>query len=177
MNKLFNKEEIINATRIAFNDVIEFIDQQASEGFEYGPEGKWTTAQQIDHLIKSANPLNMALKMPKFFIKSQFGTPNREGRSFDGLVKRYRERLAEGGAARGLYIPETHSTEKKSKLLKEYGAQRDRLVKIITKWKEKDLDKYLLPHPLLGKLTIREMLFFTIYHNRHHLEILKRDYV
>lgn len=24
------------------------------------------------------------------------------------------------------------------------------------------------PHPLLGKLTLREMMFFTIYHVQHH---------
>jgi hypothetical protein len=29
---------------------------------------------------------------------------------------------------------------------------------------------YRLPHPLLGKLTVREMLFFTVYHNAHHLD-------
>ena len=32
-----------------------------------------------------------------------------------------------------------------------------------------DLDRYRLPHPLLGKLTVREMLFFTVYHNYHHV--------
>jgi hypothetical protein len=26
----------------------------------------------------------------------------------------------------------------------------------------------VLPHPLLGKLTIREMLYFTVYHGEHH---------
>ncbi|NBX80802.1 MAG: DinB family protein, partial [Flavobacteriales bacterium] len=40
---------------------------------------------------------------------------------------------------------------------------------------EDDLDKYVLPHPLLGKLTLREMLCFTIYHVKHHVEIIKRD--
>ena len=38
----------------------------------------------------------------------------------------------------------------------------------IDSFSEKDLDNYILPHPLLGKLTIREMLFFTIYHVQHH---------
>ena len=42
-------------------------------------------------------------------------------------------------------------------------------------WSEKDLDKYKLPHPLLGKLTVREMLFFTIYHNEHHLKAMLKN--
>ncbi len=37
-------------------------------------------------------------------------------------------------------------------------------------WSEHALDLYRLPHPLLGKLTVREMLLFTVYHNAHHLE-------
>ena len=38
----------------------------------------------------------------------------------------------------------------------------------IEKISEEDLDYYLLPHPILGKLTLREMLYFTIYHVKHH---------
>jgi hypothetical protein len=33
------------------------------------------------------------------------------------------------------------------------------------------LDEYLLPHPLIGKLTIREILYFTIYHNLRHASL------
>lgn len=37
-----------------------------------------------------------------------------------------------------------------------------------------ELDKYILPHPLLGKLTIREMMYFTIYHVEHHKKLTER---
>jgi hypothetical protein len=43
------------------------------------------------------------------------------------------------------------------------------LWKAVDSWREADLDRYRLPHPLLGKLTLREMLFFTLYHNYHHV--------
>jgi hypothetical protein len=36
------------------------------------------------------------------------------------------------------------------------------------------LERIRLPHPLLGRLTTREMLFFTLYHNQHHVEVAKR---
>ena len=42
-----------------------------------------------------------------------------------------------------------------------------------TKWDDKQLDKYLAPHPLLGKITLRELSYFTIYHTEHHLLIIK----
>ncbi len=41
--------------------------------------------------------------------------------------------------------------------------------KAVASWREEDLDRYVLPHPLLGKLTLREMLCFTLYHNYHHV--------
>lgn len=36
-------------------------------------------------------------------------------------------------------------------------------------WKEKSLDKKRMPHPLLGKITVREMLYITVFYSRHHL--------
>jgi hypothetical protein len=39
----------------------------------------------------------------------------------------------------------------------------------MTRWPERALDRHLLPHPLMGLLTIREMLAFTVYHTAHHL--------
>ena len=40
------------------------------------------------------------------------------------------------------------------------------------RWSEKKLDRYQAPHPALGKLTIREMLYFTIFHNVHHARLV-----
>ena len=44
-----------------------------------------------------------------------------------------------------------------------------RLHGAITRWGERALDRFRLPHPALGQLTVREMLFFTLYHNLHHV--------
>jgi len=35
-------------------------------------------------------------------------------------------------------------------------------------WSERALDRLRLPHPALGKLTVREIVLFTLYHNIHH---------
>jgi hypothetical protein len=42
------------------------------------------------------------------------------------------------------------------------------LARRIDRFSETQLDQLILPHPLLGKLTLREMLYFTIYHVQHH---------
>ncbi len=41
-------------------------------------------------------------------------------------------------------------------------------MKRVDSFSEAQLDALILPHPLLGKLTLREMLYFTIYHVQHH---------
>ena len=43
----------------------------------------------------------------------------------------------------------------------------------LTDINEYDLDNYQLPHPILGKISLREMLYFTAYHVEHHDNIVK----
>lgn len=40
-------------------------------------------------------------------------------------------------------------------------------------WAEDALDRHALAHPLMGELTVREMLLFFIVHERHHLKIVR----
>jgi hypothetical protein len=51
------------------------------------------------------------------------------------------------------------------------AASRDLQTRIAS-WDEAPLDRYCLPHPALGRLTVREMLFFSLYHNAHHLNLV-----
>jgi hypothetical protein len=32
----------------------------------------------------------------------------------------------------------------------------------------------MVPHPSLGKITMRELLLFTIYHTEHHLKVIEK---
>jgi hypothetical protein len=38
---------------------------------------------------------------------------------------------------------------------------------------EKELDQYLVKHPLLGRITLRELGYFTIFHTEHHLQSIQ----
>lgn len=113
--------------------------------------------------------------MPKLGLKGMFGVSKRAELGYEGTIGAYREKLAAGGGATGRYVPEPVSASKKAELLGELDEQGARLAKAMEKWDEVQLSKFLLPHPLLGKLTVREMMFFTVYHMEHHLNILQRD--
>lgn len=92
--------------------------------------------------------------------------------AYGDLVQRYREKLARGGnagrfAPRAVPAPDDASARQREIISEFRAAVRD-LANAAERWSERDLDRYRLPHPLLGKLTLREMLFFTLYHYGHH---------
>ena len=78
--------------------------------------------------------------------------------------------------ATGQFRPKSFVAADKKRLLDQYTAYSEKLERLINRLSENELDKYILPHPLLGKLTLREMMFFTIYHTQHHSTSLKELY-
>lgn len=76
--------------------------------------------------------------------------------------------MKNGGKAGALYIPKIVSSNQKQKLINDLTNLIMSLNQKIDKLDEEELDNYILPHPLIGKTTIREMLYFTIYHVQHH---------
>ena len=169
-----SKEDIIYALNEKIDAFNHFISPLGKQEFEASPGGKWSAGQNLDHLIRAIKPLQLAFFLPKFFLKLFFGSSNRPSKTYEQLVEKYKSKLAAGGKASGPYIPKTILFEKKELLMKNYEKEKQKFIKKIRKQKERTLDKYILPHPLLGKVTLREILFFTIYHNQHHLESLRQ---
>lgn len=168
------KDDIIVALNNKVDAFNEFIGQLSKEDFERMLGEKWSAGQNLDHLIRSIKPLQLAYGLPKFLLKLFFGISNRPSRSFDELVLKYHKKLQSGGRASGAFIPSSVTFEQRKDLINKYERLKSALINKIQRYKEKDLDIFLLPHPLLGKLTLREMLYFTIYHNEHHLELLRK---
>ncbi|MCP4439176.1 MAG: DinB family protein [Aureispira sp.] len=173
MNIIQSKEDIQQAIESNFFELIEWVKSQPDEYFERQVEGKWSAGQQLDHLVRSTRPVSMALRLPKFIIRIVAGKPNRPSKSFDGVIQKYKDSLANGAKASGPYIPPVVKLNKKTNLLDLFHYQGKKLAKGLNHWTEAQLDNYLLPHPLIGKITIREMLFFTVYHTEHHLNSMK----
>ena len=168
------KEEIIKRLRESYQDFTSFIQALSPDEYEYAPEGKWSAGQQALHLIKSTRPVAKGLGYPKFLIKYKFGRPNRTSRTFEQLVARYKEKLSTNTKpALQAYVPQKTTHSEIQKLIKTQEQVLEKLVAQLDKWTEEQLDQFIFPHPLLGKVTIREMLYFTIYHPDHHHNIIK----
>ena len=44
------------------------------------------------------------------------------------------------------------------------------------KMSDKNLDTLILPHPLMGKMPVREIIMWTAYHIEHHTKTLQEKY-
>jgi hypothetical protein len=170
-----NKPKIIQILHEKHQAFIAYIQTLSAEEFLYAPTNKWTAAQQLDHIHKSVKPLTQAMGYPKFIPRLLFGKANRPSKTYEELINRYNQKLALGGRASGRFVPPIISVSQKDALIKLILASVNKLCKRIEKFNETALDNLILPHPLLGKITIREMLYFTAYHVEHHENIIKRD--
>ena len=140
----------------------------------FAPQGAaWSPAEHIRHLRKSAAPLVMALGLPHWLVRLRFGVPTRPSRSYEEVRDVYLQKLAAGANA-GRFAPSPEPqpgnlTARRQEILSYWARATTGLQNAIAKWPEDALDRHQLPHPVLGLLTVREMLAFTVYHTSHHL--------
>jgi hypothetical protein len=154
---------------------IDYMNSLSEKDFMYAPKEKWTAGQQLEHILLSVKPLVQVLMLPNFAIKMWFGKSNRQGKTYDELIAKYKSKLQLGGRASGRFVPKPVIFQQRTKLAEAIIQLINKLDKQFNKFSDKDLDEMILPHPLLGKLTLREMMYFTIYHVEHHLEIARRN--
>ena len=153
----------------AFRQLIGLLNE--AEFLDAAP-GKWSAGQQLDHLCRSVAPLNLAFRLPDFVLRMMFGSANRPSKSYEALVEKYQSKLAEGGRASGRFIPGPVAWKSREKYLARLEKSVIDLKQLVMQLDDSQLDSLLLPHPLLGKLTLREMLYFTLYHVQHHQQAI-----
>lgn len=161
------KEELKHLLLLQHDNYIKRIQSLNDSQLLIASPGKWNAVQLLDHIVRSVSPVSLALSLPAFLLRLIFGTANRKSRSYEELVARYHDKLKAGGRASGRFVPppKTDSVEKLSTNLSKVVQA---LARRIDRFSETQLDRLILPHPLLGKLTLREMLYFTLYHVQHH---------
>ncbi|MES2592278.1 MAG: DinB family protein [Bacteroidota bacterium] len=170
-----NKLEIISKLTKNHEGFAALVDGLNNTDFMMAPESKWTAGQQLDHIFRSVSPVTLAFTLPKFVPSLMFGKANRSSRDYTGLIEKYEVKLREGGKASGRFVPKTVDVDQKVILKNKLLKTVKKLAKKINNCTEQELDTYILPHPLLGKLTFREMLYFTIYHVEHHQKLVLRN--
>lgn len=136
---------------------------------------KWSAVQHVQHITKSAAAFYKYMKMDKPSIEAAFGVTDKGSRSYDEVFALYKQKLSDGTAvSTGPFNPED-SQSISLQTEKEKGKHViEGMIALLQNWSEADLDRYLCPHPVLGKLTAREMLYFTTFHAEHHTNSIRK---
>ena len=121
-----------------------------------------------------------ALQLPNFIVKWRFGKSNRPSRSYVEVINRYIEKLSTVGP--GVVGPfsrvmPTSPSSEATKWLTELSELNTKINKLTLGYSTKNLETMLLPHPLMGKMTLQEILMWNAYHTEHHINVLKQKYI
>jgi hypothetical protein len=171
--KMNTKDDIKNALSAIFEELNTYIKTVDDAAFKKSVNGKWSIAENIDHLTISNNITALSLNMPKLALKQLYKTNNRVSWNYDEVVWKYQRTLSQGGKASLPFQPKISLVPVRFLVERFWKNSCDTLLKAIDNWTEEELDTYLIPHPLIGKMTLRELLFFTVYHIGHHLKTIK----
>lgn len=168
-----SKNDIIDALQYSFQEISTFLESVPEEIFHQRHNDKWSIAENLDHLILSNKPIASVLKKNKLFF-TPFGFSFKGSTSLENLKDNYHLKLKTiGPPPNSSFKPKGTEANSKKELLDNWKTIAPKYAPRLEKWSEKNLDRFRIPHPLLGKLTFREMLFFTIFHNEHHLDTMK----
>lgn len=171
-----NRQAIVEKFDDHHQRLIDYIRTLTDEEFMYSREDKWTPGQQLQHVLLCVRPLAQALGN-KSFVAAKFGTMERPGLSYDDVIQWYQKALQEGGKAPSMYVPEAVDLSRKDEIGTELAGEVQALRQNLEDYSEQELDNLVLPHPLLGKLSIREMLYLMTYHATHHQEKTRENLV
>jgi hypothetical protein len=172
------KIEVTNKLKNSINELSATLTSIPEKDFYVRADNKWSPAEQAEHLKLSVKPLLLAYTLPKLVLRLLFGKPNRPGRDYAAILDKYHNKLKSGGVASAPFIPKQLKTATSPQAVNaEFVRIHERFIAISSKWDDKQLDNYLLPHPLLGKITMREMLYFTDLHILHHNKLIHQYYL
>ncbi len=156
-----------NETHEAF---ILYIDSLAEAEFLHSHNNeKWNAGQQMNHIGVSLGALKKGMSLPNIALKMTFGITKEPTKSYEEVVKKYTDRLKEPYDISGSkFDPEPMAFSDKTAAIDRFNSTKDKLLKAYQKFSDSDAEKYVLPHPLIGKLSMKEFMLFNIFHVQHH---------
>lgn len=163
---------IKNQLESDYQAFLQAVNGLTQEQFKQQLNGKWSVADTMQHLYLSARPV-VRLMTGSREVLLQWGEANRPSKSYEVLAETYRTVLATGVKAPVTMSPRDEDmADGRDVITERFISVYQALLEAVEGWSEEELDRFVMPHPALGKLTVREMLDFTSIHTQHHLALL-----
>ena len=125
------------------------------------------------YLNQNISTLANLMGYPKLFLKILHGCYYGKSRDFDYVGSKYGH-LLESAAVDELRTDiGIIQNEEAEKFLSQLNQSKTRLIENSKNWRLGMLDNYRLPHPLLGKITVRETLYVTILEVQYRRKLLE----
>jgi hypothetical protein len=138
----------------------------------------WAPADQVRHLTKAIRAVTRGLRIPRLFLLVRFGWHRGASRTLAQIRSDYERALGTGVRAREFAPRALATTEMdaagRARVMAHHATAVTEFAGALARWPARALDRYQLPHPLLGKLSVREMVLFTLLHNVHHVNVAER---
>ena len=166
-----NNTEILNALKAAHTGLWDTALALRSQKM---PEGKWSVEQHVQHINKTMGGMARFLQTDKNVLEQKFGLTQNSSRTPEEIDRLFAPFFENQPKSPANFVPE--ETEAIS-LENEISAGQQMIAKAgdgLNSWTEEQLDSQQCPHPLLGNLTLREMLYFSILHAQHHASLITR---
>jgi uncharacterized damage-inducible protein DinB len=174
MNPAMTQVELLQALEARQNELHSFFSGIPEQAFLADSSPKWNPAQHLIHLTKSGSRIAQGLQakdqLPNFDQPSSRGYETIRDTYIAMLKQAPTELLAKVGAA-----VQVEPNSSQQQILEAYHQAGTGLRQGVQTWTEADLDAKAMPHPLLGLLSVREMLEFMVYHDLHHLEGVRKS--
>ncbi len=142
------------------------------EQFFAQKNGKWSSAETLQHLFLAARALPRIMTGPRTLFE-QWPRSGRLSRPYDAMAAIYTHTLQTNAikAPASLVARPEDIRIGKAELLSRFTATHQALAESLAGWSADELDTYQIPHPALGLITVGEMMHFTAYHIEHHRAI------
>jgi hypothetical protein len=177
---LYHKSTTMNTAQLAqaltdnHQIFIDYVDGLSEDKFTHIKGDKWTAGQQLQHLLLCLQPISKALASAGF-IREKFGVLDRSSVGYDAVIANYKSGLANGGKSPERFLPNAVNYEEKKDIAEELQRTLATITSHLKNYTDSELDSLILPHPFLGALSIRELLYLMSYHPLHHLEQVKAN--
>ena len=177
LTALSNRRAIVEALEAAHEHAVDYWSEYTTAALFSRMGAHWSASEHVRHLTRAMTPLLPVLRVPRVALRMAFGAPTGPSRSLSELQEMYAAVLRAGGTAGRYTPPPDRSAEdmvRRNRIMDTHSETLRGLTQAMERWSEEQLDAHRLPHPLIGKLTVREMMLFTLLHNEHHVTVAER---
>jgi hypothetical protein len=135
---------------------------------------KWSVCQNVQHITIALSRVSNYLALPKSSIKSDYGLSDRASSNYEISFNLFKNTLENGVKTTEEFMPEIKLETGLKELVHQGKDVLATFISNLKNWSEEELEIYNCPHPVFGKMTVREILYFTIYHAHHHTETINK---